>query len=166
MHISNIANLIQFWDFHNNNQEGTHELMHLFSDRGTPASLRHTDAFSGHTYKFTKPDGSFNYVKIHLKTDQGIKNFTGEEAIRVAGENPDHHTQDLFEAIKREEFPSWTAYAQVMDPKEAESYRWNIFDMTKVWPHKDFPLRPFGKMILNRNVSIFTFAPLEPYLIM
>jgi catalase len=127
--------------------------MHLFSDRGTPASLRHTDAFSGHTYKFTKPDGSFKYVKIHLKTDQGIESFTGEEAVRVAGENPDHNTQDLFEAIERKEFPSWTAYVQVMDPKEAETYRWNIFDMTKVWPHKDFPMRPFGKMTLNRNVS-------------
>jgi catalase len=141
-----------FWDFHNNNQKGIHELMHLFSDRGTPASLRHTHAFSGHTYKLTKPDGSFKYVKIHLKSDQGIKNLTEEEADRVAGIDPDHNIRDLFDAIERTEFPTWTAYLQIMDPKEAENYRWNIFDMTKVWPQAEYPLIPFGKMTLNRNV--------------
>jgi catalase len=128
--------------------------MHLFSDRGTPASLRNTDAFSGHTYKLTKPDGSFKYVKFHLKSDQGIKNFTDEKAANIAGTNPDHNVQDLFEAIERKEFPSWTAYLQVMDPKDAEKYRWNIFDMTKVWPHADYPLQPFGKLTLNRNVRL------------
>jgi catalase len=142
-----------FWDFHNNNQEGTHELMHLFSDRGTPRSLRHTDAFSGHTYKFTTTDGKFHYVKIHFKTNQGIKNFTGEEATKMAGENPDYNTQDLFESIEKGDFPSWTAYLQVMTPEQAETYGWNIFDMTKIWPHADFPLIPFGKLELNRNVS-------------
>lgn len=142
-----------FWDFHNNNQEGVHELMHLFSDRGTPSSVRRTDAFSGHTYKFTKPDGSFKYVKIHLKSDQGTKAFSAEEATKVAGTDPDHNIRDLFEAIERKEFPTWTAYLQVMDPKDAETYRWNIFDMTKIWPHADYPLIPFGKLTLNRNVS-------------
>ncbi|KAI9745720.1 MAG: hypothetical protein M1818_001256 [Claussenomyces sp. TS43310] len=140
-----------FWDFHNNNQEGIHQLMQLFSDRGTPASLRNINAYSGSTYKFIKADGSFKYVKIHLKSDQGIKNFNVEEATKVAGENPDHHVADLFEAIERKEYPTWTAYVQVMDPKEAETYRWNIFDMTKVWPKSDYPLRPFGKLTLNKN---------------
>lgn len=154
---TNLADATMFWDFHNNNQEGIHELMHLFSDRGTPASLRNIHAFSGHTYKFTKTDGSFHYVKIHFKTDQGIKTLTAEEATKMAGEDPDHHTRDLFEAIEREEFPTWTAYVQVMKPEEAEGYRWNIFDMTKVWPQADYPLRPFGKLELNRNVSL---APL------
>ncbi|KAH8602104.1 catalase [Bisporella sp. PMI_857] len=157
---TNLPDSTMFWDFHNNNHEGIHELMHLFSDRGTPASLRHTDAFSGHTYKFTKPDGSFKYVKIHLKADQGIKNFTGDEAERIAGTDPDHHVRDLFEAIEREEYPTWTAYLQIMDPKSAETYRWNIFDMTKVWPHKDYPLIPFGRMTLNRNPQNY-FADIE-----
>ncbi|MAD87128.1 MAG: hypothetical protein CL912_29570 [Deltaproteobacteria bacterium] len=98
-------------------------------------------------------DGSFVYVKIHLKTDQGVKNFTNEEATKIAGEDPDHNVRDLFDAIERKDYPTWTAYLQVMKPEEAENYRWNIFDMTKVWPHKDYPLRQFGKLTLDRNVG-------------
>ncbi|KAG9238001.1 catalase [Amylocarpus encephaloides] len=157
---TNIPDATMYWDFHNNNQEGTHELMHLFSDRGTPDSLRHTDAFSGHTYKFTQPDGSFRYVKMHFKTDQGTRTFTNDEAIKMAGENPDYNVQDLFEAIERKEYPTWTASIQVMTPEQAETYRWNIFDMTKVWPHADFPLIPFGKMELNRNPQNY-FSDIE-----
>lgn len=129
-----------------------HELMHLFSDRGTPSSLRGTDAFSGHTY-ITKPDGSFKYVKIHLKSNLGNKTFTGDEATRMAGTDPDHNIRDLFEAIERGEFPTWTAYVQVMDPRDAETYRWNVFDTTKIWPHADYPLIPFGRLTLNKNVG-------------
>ncbi|KAL1850301.1 catalase A [Paecilomyces lecythidis] len=140
-----------FWDFHVGNPEGIHELIHLFSDRGTPASLRHMNAYSGHTYKFTTKDGNFKYVKIHIKTTIGVRNFTMEESVKVGGENPDFMIQDLFEAIERGEYPTWNVYVQVMDPEEAERYRWNIFDMTKVWSHKDFPLRQIGKMTLNRN---------------
>ncbi|KAE8443850.1 hypothetical protein EG329_001259 [Mollisiaceae sp. DMI_Dod_QoI] len=157
---TNLPDSTMFWDFHNNNQEGIHALMCLFSDRGTPASLRNIDAFSGHTYKFTKKDGSFHYVKIHFKTNQGIKNFTEAEATKIAGENPDHNVQDLFENIEKGNFPSWTAYVQVMTPEQAETYRWNIFDMTKVWPHKDHPLRPFGKLTFNRNPRNY-FADIE-----
>ncbi|KAI3058671.1 hypothetical protein CBS147353_10703 [Aspergillus niger] len=144
-----------FWDFHVNNQEGIHALMHLISDRGIPCSPRFLHGFSGHTYKFTKRDGSFKYVKIHLKTNQGIKNFTRQEAEEVVSKDPTHQARDLFEAIERREFPSWNVYAQVMDPKDAENYRWNIFDITRVWPHKDYPLRPIGKMTLNENPKNF-----------
>ncbi|GAQ47372.1 catalase [Aspergillus niger] len=140
-----------FWDFHAGNPEGFHQLLHLFSDRGTPASLRHINAYSGHTYKFTLKDGSFKYVKFHIKTTQGIKNLTKEESVRMAGENPDFLIQDLFEAIERKDYPTWNVYVQVMSPEQAENYRWNIFDMTKVWPHSDFPLRQIGTMKLNRN---------------
>jgi len=90
-------------------------------------------------------------VKIHVKTDQGIKNFTNGEAVATISSNHDHHTQDLYEAIDRGDYPSWTFYVQLMDVQQAESYRWNIFDMTKVWPHSDLPLREFGKLTLNRN---------------
>ncbi|KAJ5511072.1 Catalase, mono-functional, heme-containing [Penicillium expansum] len=140
-----------FWDFHVGNPEGIHQLLVLFSDRGTPRSVRYLNSYSGHTYKFTKEDGSFKYIKIQMKTQQGIKNFTQEEATKIAGEDPDYMIRDMFEAIERKDYPSWDVFVQVMDPSEAESYRWNIFDMTKVWPHKDFPLRKIGKMTLNRN---------------
>ncbi|QKX59781.1 uncharacterized protein TRUGW13939_06923 [Talaromyces rugulosus] len=140
-----------FWDFHVGNPEGIHELMHLFSDRGTPASLRHMNAYSGHTYKFTKEDGSFKYIKVHIKSQLGVKNMSADESTRIAGENPDFLLQDVFDAIEQGNYPVWNVYVQVMDPKEAETYKWNIFDMTKVWPHQDFPLRQIGKLTLNRN---------------
>lgn len=89
-----------------------------------------------------------------------MKNFTREEATKIAGENPDFLIQDMFEAIEKGNYPTWNVYVQVMDPSEAENYRWNIFDMTKVWPHKDFPLRQIGKLTLNRNVSIPKMFPL------
>ncbi|EED19796.1 catalase, putative [Talaromyces stipitatus ATCC 10500] len=142
---------IPLFSFHVGNPEGIHELIHLFSDRGTPASLRHINAYSGHTYKFTKEDGSFKYIKVHIKTQLGAKNMTAEESIRIAGENPDFLMQDMFDAIEKGDFPVWNVYVQVMDPKEAETCKVNIFDMTKVWPHKDFPLRQIGKLTLNRN---------------
>jgi catalase len=127
--------------------------MHLFSDRGTPYSYRHMHGYSGHTYKFTQPDGTFNYIQIHLRTDQGTKTFTNEEAAKMASENPDFHTQDLFDSIANEDFPSWTCYVQVLSPEQAEKFHWNIFDLTKVWPQKEVPLREFGKFTLNKNRS-------------
>jgi catalase len=149
-----------FWDFHVGNPEGIHQLLILFSDRGTPQSIRFLNSYSGHTYKFTKADGSFNYIKIHMKTRQGVKNFTQEEATRVAGEDPDYMIRDMFDAIQRKDFPQWDVFVQVMSPSEAETYRWNIFDMTKVWPHKDFPLKKIGKMTLNRNPNNY-FTDIE-----
>lgn len=80
-------------------------------------------------------------------------NLPAGEALRLAGEDPDYHVRDLFDAIERGDYPTWTLYLQVMDPKDAETYRWNIFDMTKIWPHADYPLIPVGKLTLNKNVS-------------
>jgi len=125
--------------------------MQLFSDRGTPSTLRNINGYSGHTYKFTKPDGSFKYVKIHIKTDQGVKTLNAAEATELSGRDPDHNVRDLFEHIERGDYPTWTVFLQVMDSEEAETYRWNIFDMTKVWSHNDYPLRPIGKLTLNLN---------------
>ncbi|KAJ5751341.1 Catalase mono-functional heme-containing [Penicillium manginii] len=149
-----------FWDFHVGNPEGIHQLLVLFSDRGTPQSIRFLNSYSGHTYKFTQKDGSFKYIKIHLKTRQGVQNLTREEATRIAGEDPDYMIRDMFEAIEKKDYPSWDVFVQVMDPSEAENYRWNIFDMTKVWSHKDFPLRNIGKLTLNRNPGNY-FADIE-----
>ncbi|KFY16395.1 hypothetical protein V492_01380 [Pseudogymnoascus sp. VKM F-4246] len=149
-----------FWDFHNNNPEGTHALMLLFSNRGQPASIRNLNSYSGHTYKLVKDDGAFTYVKFHFKSNQGIKNFTQAEAEEMAGKNPDFHMEDLYGSIEKGDYPSWTLYIQTMKPEEAEKYRWDIFDMTKVWPHKDFPLQEVGKLTLNRNVQNY-FAEIE-----
>ncbi|KAL1869173.1 hypothetical protein VTK73DRAFT_3342 [Phialemonium thermophilum] len=157
---TNLKDATMFWDYLSTHQESVHQVMTLFSDRGTPYSFRHMNGYSGHTYKFTKPDGSFVYVQIHLKTDQGIKTFNNEEAAKMASDNPDWNTQDLFEAIQRGEYPSWTVYVQVLTPEQAEKFRWNIFDLTKVWPHGDVPLRPVGKFTLNRNVENY-FAEIE-----
>lgn len=157
---TNLKDATMFWDFLSSNQESVHQVIQLFSDRGTPAGFRYVDAFSGHTFKFTKADGSFKYVKFHFKTDQGHKDLSNEEAAELTKTNPDHATEDLFEAIARGEYPSWTLYVQVLDPKEAENFRWNIFDITKVWPHADVPLRPVGNMTLNHNPENY-FAEIE-----
>jgi len=149
-----------FWDYLSTHQEAIHQVMVLFSDRGTPYSYRHMDGFSGHTFKWNKPDGTFNYVQIHLKSDQGNKTFTDKEAGELAGSNPDWHTQDLFDAIQKGDYPTWSVYVQVLSPEAAEKFRWNIFDLTKVWPHKEVPLRPFGKFTLNKNVENY-FAEIE-----
>ncbi|GMM50737.1 catalase A [Starmerella bacillaris] len=140
-----------FWDFLVQNPESLHQVMILFSDRGTPKASRFMHGFSGHTYKWVKKDGTFNYVQIHCLTDQGIKNWNNEESTSEAGTNPDYAMQDLFDTIERKEFPSWTCYVQVMSPEQAEKLDFSVFDLTKTWPHKDFPLRPFGKFTLNRN---------------
>lgn len=157
---TNLKDATMFWDYLSTHHESAHQVMHLFSDRGTPYSYRHMNGYSGHTYKWIKPDGTFNYVQIHLKTDQGSKNFTNEEAGKMASENPDWHTEDLFNAIQSSEYPSWTCYVQVLSPEQAEKFRWNIFDLTKVWPHGEVPLRRFGRLTLNKNPQNY-FAEVE-----
>ncbi|KFY69737.1 hypothetical protein V499_09789 [Pseudogymnoascus sp. VKM F-103] len=157
---TNASDNTMFWDYHNNNQEGTHAIMILFSNRGIPASIRTLNSYSGHTYKLVNDDGNFTYVKFHFKTNQGVKNLRQADADKLAGENPDYHTDDLFGSIEKGDFPSWTLYIQTMKPDEAEKYRWDIFDMTKVWPHKDFPLQEVGKLTLNRNAQNY-FAEIE-----
>lgn len=113
-------------------------------------------AFGVHTYKLGKPeDGSFKYVKWHFKPDQGNKTLTQAEAVKLAGEDPDHHVRDMFNSIAAGNFPSWTLYIQVMDPADASTVEYDIFDDTKIWPHKDYPLHPLGKMTFNRNPSNF-----------
>jgi catalase len=128
--------------------------MQLFGPRGVPASLRNVNAFGNHTFKFGKPeDGTFKYVKIHFKPTDGIKTLSQEEAVRLAGEEPDYHIKDMYNSIESGNYPSWTLMLQVMDPKEAETFRWNIFDITKTWPHKEYPLIPVGKLTLNKNAE-------------
>ncbi|CAG7917085.1 unnamed protein product [Penicillium olsonii] len=157
---TNLKDATMFWDYLSTHHESVHQLMHLFSDRGTPYSYRHMNGYSGHTYKWIKPDGTFNYVQIHCKTDQGNKTLNNDEAAKLSAENPDWHTQDLFDAIQRGENPSWTCYVQTLSPEQAEKFRWNVFDLTKVWPQKDVPLRRFGRFTLNENPQNY-FAEIE-----
>jgi catalase len=140
-----------FWDFLSLTPESIHQVTILFSDRGTPKSYRHMNGYSGHTYKWYNEKDEYVWVKIHFKTAQGIQNLTRQEAEVLKGKDPDHATRDLYEAIKRGDYPAWNVYVQIMKPEEAENYRFNIYDITKVWPHGDHPLIPLGRMVLNRN---------------
>lgn len=149
-----------FWDFLSLTPESIHQVTILFSDRGTPASYRHMNGFSSHTYKWYNEKGEYFWVKYHFKTDQGIKNLTREEAERLSGTDPDHATRDLFEAIERGDYPSWTLEMQIMTPEQAKNYRFDILDVTKVWPHGDFPPIKIGKLVLNRNPTNY-FAEVE-----
>ncbi|KAH9816229.1 catalase-like domain-containing protein [Melampsora americana] len=134
-----------FWDYLSQNAESIHQVMILFGDRGVPDGYRGMNGYSGHTFKFVNKDGTFKYVQIHCLADQLRGAFlTQEDSVKKAGESPDYSTRDLFEAIEKGEHPSWTCYIQEMTPEQAESFRF-------IWPHKDFPLRPFAKLVLNEN---------------
>ena len=157
---SNLDDADAFWDFMSLTPESVHQATILFSDRGTPASYRHMHGFTSHTYMWYNEKGEHFWIKLHFKTDQGIKNLTRQEATGLAGTDPDHATRDLFDSIKRGEFPSWSVYVQIMKPEEAPDYRFDAFDVTKVWSQKDYPLIPIGKMVLNRNPENY-FAEVE-----
>lgn len=148
------------WDFFSHSPEATHQFTWLFGDRGIPASYRNLDGFGSHTFQWVNAKDEVFWVKYHFKTDQGIKNLTSEEAARIGGENPDHHHQDLLQSIEKGEFPSWTVKVQIMPAAEAASYRFNPFDLTKVWYYKDYPLITIGKLTLNRNPDNY-FAEVE-----
>ncbi len=157
---TNLKDANMFWDFLSLTPESVHQVTILFSDRGTPYGYRNMNGYSGHAFKWYNARGEYYWVKLHFKTEQGIRNLTREEAVRLAGEDPDFATRDLYEAIARGEYPAWTVYAQIMTPEEARDYRFDIFDITKVWPHADYPLIPVGRMVLNRNPRNY-FAEVE-----
>ncbi|KPJ71189.1 MAG: catalase [Planctomycetes bacterium DG_20] len=157
---TNAPNPDMFWDFLSLTPESIHQVTILFSDRGTPRNYRHMNGYSSHTFKWYNAKGDYYWVQYHFKTEQGIQNLTREEATRLAGEAPNHATTDLYNAIAKGEFPSWRVGVQIMPAKDAPNYRWNIFDITKVWPHKDYPLVEIGRMTLNRNPANY-FAEVE-----
>jgi catalase len=148
------------WDFWSLSPESLHQVTWLFGDRGIPATYRHMNGYSSHTFSLWNAQGERFWVKWHLKTRQGIRCLTEEEAIRIAGENPDFHRQDLYDAIARGDYPQWTVYVQVMPERDAEGYHVNPFDLTKVWPHRDYPLIEVGVLELNRNPENY-FAEVE-----
>lgn len=157
---NNLRSTTMWWDFWSLVPESLHQVTILFSDRGTPKGFRHMNGYGSHTYSFINANNERFWVKFHFKTAQGIENFTAEEADRLAGEDPDWATRDLFEAIERGDYPKWNLRIQVMPELDAKTYRWNPFDLTKVWPHKDYPLIDVGVLELNRNPSNY-FAEVE-----
>ena len=143
------------WDFWSLSPESAHQVTWLMGDRGIPRTWRHMNGYSSHTYMWANARGEKFWVKYHFKTDQGIEYLTQAEADRLAGVDADYHRRDLFDSIKNGDFPSWTLKMQIMPFEEAKTYRFNPFDLTKVWPHKDYPLIDVGKLTLNRNPTDF-----------
>lgn len=148
------------WDFLSLTPESIHQVTILFSSRGTPKSYRHMDGFGSHTFMWINAEGKGVWIKYHFKTETGIQNMTRQEATRLAGEDPDYATRDLFNHIKNGGEAAWKLYVQIMPFEDAPKYRFNPFDVTKVWPHKDYPLIPVGRMVLNRNPENY-FAEVE-----
>lgn len=158
--VTNCKDADMVWDFWSQTPESCHQVTILFSDRGTPDGYRHMNGYSSHTFKFVNKQGESYFVKLHFKTDQGIKNLSNEQAAKLKSDDPDYATRDLFENIEKGNFPSWTLNIQAMPEKDASKYEWNVLDITKVWPHKDYPLIQVGKLTLNRNPQNY-FAEVE-----
>ena len=152
---SNLKSANMMFDFWSQAPESLHQVTILFSSRGTPDGYRHMDGFGSHTYSLINENGERTYVKWHFKTRQGIRNLSNAEAVRIAGSDPDHAQRDLFEAIAAGDYPQWDVKVQLATQEQLDDWEartgWNPFDLTKVWPHGDFPLLPVGVLELNRN---------------
>lgn len=148
------------WDFWTLLPEALHQVTITMSDRGLPKSYRHMDGFGSHTFSFINRDLKRFWVKFHFKTQQGIQNLTNQEAALLIGTDRESHQRDLFESIEASDYPKWSMYVQIMEEETADNYHINPFDLTKVWPHGDFPLIPVGEITLNKNPSNY-FAEVE-----
>ena len=140
-----------FWDFLSLTPESVHQVTILFSDRGTPYGYRHMHGYGSHTYVWVNAQGEQFYVKWHFRTQTGVRNWTAAESDEMRNKDPDFAQRDLFESIQSGKQVTWIWEAQIMPAADAENYKWNVFDVTKVWPHTDYPRQPIGRMVLNRN---------------
>jgi catalase len=148
------------WDFWTGLPEALHQVTIVMSERGIPASYRQMHGFGSHTFSFINAANERYWVKFHFRCQQGIKNLTDAEAEAIVGKDRESHQRDLYDAIERADYPKWTLCVQVMPEKDASTVPYNPFDLTKVWPHKDYPLIEVGVMELNRNPENF-FAEVE-----
>ena len=148
------------WDFWSLSPESIHQVSFLMSDRGTPRTYRHMNGYGSHTFMWVNAQGEKFWVKYHFKTEQGIENFTDAEAKAMSAEDTDYHRRDLRTAIEKKDYPVWRLEMQVMPFAEAATYRFNPFDLTKVWPHGDYPPVTIGRLVLDRNPENF-FAEIE-----
>jgi len=157
---TNLKSPTMMWDFWSLNPESLHQVMILFSDRGTPYSYRNMDGFGSHTFSIYNSNNERTWVKFHFKTRQGIKNFTGPEALEIKGKDPDWAQRDMVDSINKGYFPQWDMKIQLMTEEQAKSFSWNPFDVTKIWPHSSFPLLDVGILELNRIPANY-FADVE-----
>lgn len=148
------------WDFWTLLPESLHQVTITMSDRGLPKSYRHMDGFGSHTYSFINAEQKRFWVKFHFKTQQGIENLTNAEAKQIIAEDRESHQRDLYRNIEEGNFPSWKMYVQIMEEADADTYPINPFDLTKVWPHGDYPMIPVGEFTLHRNPDNY-FAEVE-----
>ncbi|WP_322011240.1 catalase [Paraburkholderia sp. J12] len=148
------------WDFWTLSPESAHQVAYLMGDRGLPANWRKMNGYGSHTYQWINAAGERFWIKYHFHSQQGSQNLTDEEAAVITARDSDYHIRDLFEAIERGEFPRWTVSIQVMPYEEAKTYRINPFDLTKTWPHSDYPLVRIGEFVLDSNPENY-FAEIE-----
>jgi len=157
---TNLRSARNNWDFWTSLPEALHQITIVMSDRGIPATYRNMHGFGSHTFSLLNAQHERFWVKFHLKTQQGIRNLTDEEAETLVGKDRESHQRDLYESLERGEFPRWTMFIQVMPEKDAATCPYNPFDLTKVWFYKDYPLIEVGVMELNRNPENY-FAEVE-----
>ena len=148
------------WDFWTNLPESLHQVTITMSERGIPLSYRHMNGYGSHTFSLINAAGERHWVKFHFKTQQGIKCLTDAEAEALVGKDRESHQRDLYESIEKGEFPSWKMQIQIMTEKDAVNCSFNPFDLTKVWPHSDYPMIDVGVFELNRNPDNY-FADVE-----
>ncbi|MEO6232068.1 MAG: catalase [Ferruginibacter sp.] len=157
---TNCKSPTMMWDYWSLNPESLHQVLILMSDRGTPYGYRHMNGYGSHTFSMINAANENVWVKFHFKTAQGIKNFENDAAAAMKGQDPDFAQRDLVEAIDNKDFPKWNVKIQVMTDEEAKSFQFNPFDLTKVWPHADFPLIDIGVLELNQVPKNY-FAEIE-----
>ena len=157
---TNMRSPTAMWDFWSLSPESLHQVTILMSDRGLPTDVRHVDGFGSHTFSFINAEGVRHWVKFHFKSQQGHKHWTNAEAAAVVGRTRESTQEDLFGALEAGNFPRWTMYVQVMTEEQAKHTSYNPFDLTKVWPHGEFPLIEVGVLELNRNPDNY-FAEIE-----
>jgi catalase len=141
----------RMWDFWSLSPESLHQVTYLMGDRGIPLGYQYMNGYGSHTYQWINGAGKAVWVKYHFHTELGVKNLTRQDATRIAGEDPDFHRRSLFDLIAGGDVASWKLSVQIMPLEDAATYRFDPFDVTKVWSHKDYPLIPVGRMVLNRN---------------
>ncbi|KAJ7760473.1 peroxisomal catalase [Mycena metata] len=157
---TNLRNPTIQWDYWSQNQEAIYQVMILFSNRGTPASWAQMHGWSGHTYKWVTATGDWHYVKVKVIADAGLNNLNATEAKNLISSNLDYNTQELQGRIAAGNFPSWTVAVQTMTPAESLKWKYDVNDMTKIWPEAEYPLLEIGKIVLNKNPDNW-FAEIE-----
>lgn len=148
---TNLRSPEAMWDFWSQTPEALHQITILMSDRGIPQTPMHMNGYGSHAFSFWNTKGERFWVKFHFKTQQGHKHYTNEESATIIGQTREKYQEELFGAIEEGNFPKWTLYVQIMPEAEAEKTPYNPFDLTKVWPHADYPLIEVGELELNQN---------------